>query len=784
MTTTNNKASLNIELALGDLIRILVLLSIIVIASSAKAQTNNILVFVSHEDTYYSEYIVMVEALEALGYAIDVRSASTMYATSYMIPGGTDIESTANTLPGSNYATFTAQFQELFGATWDASVNSTPSNITVSGSILDVIDMSNYDALVIPGGTGATAYRVDGTYASQGGGGRLISAGTVEAVAEKLNELAIDALMNGKPLLAQCHGASLPAYWRIPGTSGPGEEAIGYSILKDGFATGYPEPATGVALSNLDITQKTDDRVTISSPHTDLNAGVDAEYKIITSRDWYPQTVSYATRALVNVLESYPTSISLSSNRSVLILHGGAVDESNCSAANPANDVPCNYGTGADLPADYVHLSTLLSSVSSRDNYSFTVNELNIIGTLPYGVNDENNILNYINNYDVVIYYKHWSTGMNDALQNAMVTYADNGGGVISLHHGLYNDLFYGSGKNVLVEQLFEAQSNSTGWGADRTTYSLVSSNYGHFITTHGIDYPEALTWSSASPLSSSNTSLSYYSAISIFDETYTNMAFEPSATFGYGLNEITPLLSNDVNTNTQSNVSGFSKLFDPSGDGTVGKVVYLQPGENRDNYAINSLFGQMIRNAVAWAAPTAASPVVLPVELGHMDIIIKPHHHVLTWETFTELNNDHFIVERKGDSGEWSPIGIVEGMGTTNSKQLYYFQDDAPLIGTNYYRLKQIDFDGGFEYSEIVFAFHQPATHELVLYPNPARNSFQVKGNLHQPASIRIINSTGKSVLQMSYKGEPIRIDHLPNGLYQVLLGDKLVVSSTLIKR
>ncbi len=126
--------------------------------------------------------------------------------------------------------------------------------------------MSNYDALVMPGGTGAQAYRVDGSYSSQGADSREISAATVQAVAEKLNELAIDALMNGKPVMAQCHGASLPAYWRIPGTSGLGEEAIGYSLLKDGFATGYPEPATATTLSDLDITHKADDRVTISSP--------------------------------------------------------------------------------------------------------------------------------------------------------------------------------------------------------------------------------------------------------------------------------------------------------------------------------------------------------------------------------------------------------------------------------------------------------------------------------------------------------------------------------------
>lgn len=765
-------------------LKVLILLAITTLSSKSRAQTNNILVFVSHEETYYSEYIVMAEALEAQGYSLDVRSATALDASSYMIPGGTDIEATANTLNGSSYADFTAQFQDMFDASWDAGVNPTPSNISVDGSILDVLDMSIYDALVIPGGTGAQAYRVDDSYASQGAGGRLLSAVTVQAVAEKLNELAINALMNGKPVMAQCHGASLPAYWRIPGTSGPGEEAIGYSLLKDGFATGYPEPATGTTLSDLDITHKVNDRVTISSPHPDLNAGIDAQYKIITTRDWYPQTVAYGTRALLNILGSYPSTASMTSNRSVLILHGGSIDESNCSAANSANDVPCNYGTGADLPADYEDLADLLTANSSIDNYTYTVSDLNISGTLPYNLNDENDILGHLDNYDVVIYYKHWSTNMNDALQNALVSYADNGGGVVSLHHGLYNDYFYGSGKDILVNQLFGAQSNSSGWGANRTNYNLVPSNYGHFITTHGIDYPQAVTWSSAAPLSSTNSSLSYYSALPVFEEIYTNMTFQPGVAFGYGTNEITPLLSNDVNTNPQSNVSGFSRLFDLTDDGSVGRVVYLQPGENRDNYSVSSAFGQMIRNAVAWAAPAVANAVVLPVELGRFDVAVNPLHHELSWTTFSELNNERFIVERKGELGDWSPIGKVEGSGTVNTKQYYGFNDDEPLVGTNYYRLKQVDIDGAYEYSEIVFAFHQPIGNDFIIYPNPAVDHFQIKGNVDQSAPLQILDALGRPILTTIYQGDKINVGFLPKGLYYVRIGDRGNITDSLIKK
>ncbi len=114
MTNTKNSGGHTDDPTFTYFIKILVLLGIIMLAGNANAQTNNILVFVSHEETYYSEYIVMAEALETEGYTLDVRSATAMDATSYMVPDGTDIESTANTLGSSSYTAFTAQFQDMF----------------------------------------------------------------------------------------------------------------------------------------------------------------------------------------------------------------------------------------------------------------------------------------------------------------------------------------------------------------------------------------------------------------------------------------------------------------------------------------------------------------------------------------------------------------------------------------------------------------------------------------------------------------------------------------------
>ena len=560
----------------------------------------NILMFVSHEDTYHSEYIVMRKALEAAGYTVDIRSSNAQPAEIY----------TQNSINGPNdqgavYSDFQAQFEDAFGSTWQSDWNTVPDYIDVNGSIQNVENMMPYDALVVVGGTGAQAYRVDGSYASQGNGERLVSASEVEAAALKLNELAVEALMAGKPVMAQCHGASLAPYWRVPETTGT--DGLGTSILEGQYATGFPEDATGTALASLNVEYRGSnaDRVTVSSPHSSLGDGGAGSGKIITTRDWYSHTVAYAARTLLNVIETYPAAAELSNNISVLIIHGGAVNTSDCSVSNQTtNDVPCNYGTGSEfLPADYTDLVSLYQGNSANDTYNITVDDLDILGggALPYDGSSVTSIENYLSNYDVVVFYKHWASNITANLQNAIVNYADDGGGVLSIHHGLYN-----SGKSILVNDLFEAESSSSGWSANLTEYNLVMTNYGHFVSTYGVALANPVetpsNWSSL-PEGAANMSYSYYPNIEIEDEIYNNMTYTANASFGRGINEITPLFSDNVSSSQYHHASGYVKLFDGSMDGSVGKVAFFEPGERPENYEIDSPYGQILRNAVVWLA-------------------------------------------------------------------------------------------------------------------------------------------------------------------------------------
>ncbi|NJK82464.1 MAG: T9SS type A sorting domain-containing protein [Saprospiraceae bacterium] len=111
-----------------------------------------------------------------------------------------------------------------------------------------------------------------------------------------------------------------------------------------------------------------------------------------------------------------------------------------------------------------------------------------------------------------------------------------------------------------------------------------------------------------------------------------------------------------------------------------------------------------------------------LPVELSAFKAEAKENAIALLWETASELNNAGFEVERSENGKTFKAISFVEGKGTTYEAQKYWFEDKTVRQNiTYYYRLKQIDFDGQFEYTDIVTATLERKVAVGTFYPNPA---------------------------------------------------------------
>lgn len=113
--------------------------------------------------------------------------------------------------------------------------------------------------------------------------------------------------------------------------------------------------------------------------------------------------------------------------------------------------------------------------------------------------------------------------------------------------------------------------------------------------------------------------------------------------------------------------------------------------------------FAPIIIDDIQWSTNFSVSP--LPVKLIRFDAEVCQRTRpsaCLSWETELEIDNDYFSVERSEEGISWKTIGHVVGFGTTTIPHSYLFEDQSELIGTYYYRLKQVDFDGDFEYSPI----------------------------------------------------------------------------------
>jgi hypothetical protein len=112
-----------------------------------------------------------------------------------------------------------------------------------------------------------------------------------------------------------------------------------------------------------------------------------------------------------------------------------------------------------------------------------------------------------------------------------------------------------------------------------------------------------------------------------------------------------------------------------------------------------------------------------LPVELIKFYTEIINKKIKLDWSTSSEINNEKFIIERGGDGMNFKEIGSIQGAGFSYKQMNYQYIDEKPILGVNYYRLKQVDKNGLFTYSEIR-KVSLDFSDAILVYPNPVKNS------------------------------------------------------------
>lgn len=194
---------------------------------------------------------------------------------------------------------------------------------------------------------------------------------------------------------------------------------------------------------------------------------------------------------------------------------------------------------------------------------------------------------------------------------------------------------------------------------------------------------------------------------------------------------------------------------------GGTGLASTIPPGGDPGNYEppLNVLTGQQYIICFSnYSSATTSVPlqfggtavvgcenIALPVELVNLGASPVTNAIQVSWATLSEVNNDYFVLQRSSDPDNgWMDIATITGNGNSTSKKYYDYIDRNAAEGTNYYRLKQLDFNGDVTVSHVVAA--SLTRERRMVYPNPNEGSFTLISGM-DARYIRVFNAQGKRI-------------------------------------
>jgi hypothetical protein len=185
----------------------------------------------------------------------------------------------------------------------------------------------------------------------------------------------------------------------------------------------------------------------------------------------------------------------------------------------------------------------------------------------------------------------------------------------------------------------------------------------------------------------------------------------------------------------------------------------------------------------------TITNTCTVPVTLVSFNGQMVGTQAQLKWQTATEVNTSHFIVEHSLDGINFTPIGTTAAAGFSNTVKNYGLTHPTPKVGYNYYRLKIIDKDAKFSYSQII-KLSLTNRGDIIVYPNPANDNITVEHPVSSgDANIKLYDMAGKLLLEAKVEKNvsqtKIKVINLPRGAYNVLWtnGENSASKSLLLK-
>ena len=383
------------------------------------------------------------------------------------------------------------------------------------------------------------------------------------------------------------------------------------------------------------------------------------------------------------------------------------------------------------------------------------------------------------NEGNIIVDSKHATVGCGLLLANTSNCVVK--GNLIGLGLTLAAIPNHAEGINISVEDLGQFASNN------RIEYNTIANNLGH-----GINVGDALPIVELGAGGTSSTNDEFGNFIvrnSIYCNAMKGISLNTSAVAADRGNtgRAAPIVNTGTSTGTFTNGTASPNdsihiyimsvcsncITNPQGRTYIAGV--KADGAGLWSYTSGSTFGGDITVTATDASNNTSefsTCFILPVNLLTFTAeVINNKDALIKWSTLSEKNNNKFLIEKSTDGINFITIGSLNGAGNSSDILTYSFVDSNPSLKINYYRLKQIDFNGSFEYSKIRSVSFE-TINTFYIYPNPATSSVSItlSGESIAPYNISLLNQLGKRTLEsIIYANSPtiLSIENIQGGQY-----------------